>query len=64
MPMLNLDFLLNQVMKSSVPHYFAGVLEFLVPFKVLLTSLDANRSVQHNKFRSTRDLRMCLWFSA
>lgn len=63
-PVLNLDFLLNHVMRHSVPLDFEGVLKSPVPLKIVSTSLDANRSVLLENFQSTRDLQMCLWSSA
>eukprot|EP00963_Diacronema_lutheri_P002801 scaffold216_cov375-Pavlova_lutheri.AAC.5 len=63
-PVLNLEFLLNHVMRLSVPLDFEGVLKSPVPLKIVSTSLDANRSVLLENFQSSKDLQMCLWSSA
>lgn len=63
-PVMNLDYLLNDVMHNRLPLDWNKVLESDIPLKIVASCLDALSAVTLEGFESQEDLAEALWASA
>lgn len=63
-PVLNLSFLMDEVMEEVKPLYWDAVLDSPIPLKVVASSLDTLQPVLLEGFESKQDLVACLKASA